>query len=201
MTFPDITAARVADQLPAEALGRAVTVYGASSADIDDIYKSAARELGYLVARSDRPLVSGGGREGLMGAAIEGASSAGGVTIGVLPDFMITKGWQHTALTQMVAVNTMHRRKAMMAALASDVVAMPGGIGTFEELLEIITWRQLGLYCGNVIILNTAGYYNPLLDMLARAGEQHFMRPCDLSDPLFRVVATPAEAIALITTH
>ena len=201
MTFPDITAARVVDQLPAEALGRAVTVYGASSADIDDIYKSAARELGYLVARSDRPLVSGGGREGLMGAAIEGASSAGGVTIGVLPDFMITKGWQHPALTQMVAVNTMHRRKAMMAALASDVVAMPGGIGTFEELLEIITWRQLGLYCGNVIILNTAGYYNPLLDMLARAGEQHFMRPCDLSDPLFRVVATPAEAIALITTH
>lgn len=201
MTFPDITAAKTADELPDEALGRAVTVYGASSAGIDDIYKSAARELGYLVAHSDRPLVSGGGREGLMGAAIEGASSAGGVTIGVLPDFMIAKGWQHHALTQMVAVDTMHRRKAMMAALASDVVAMPGGIGTFEELLEIITWRQLGLYRGNVIILNTAGYYDPLLDMLSRAGEQHFMRPCDRADSLFSVVATPAEAIALITAR
>lgn len=201
MTFPDITAARSADDLPAEALGRAVTVYGASSAGIDDMYKSAARELGYLVARSGRPLVSGGGREGLMAAAIEGASSAGGVTIGVLPDFMIAKGWQHPALSQTVAVGTMHRRKAMMAVLASDVVAMPGGIGTFEELLEIITWRQLGLYRGHVIILNTAGYYDPLLDMLTRAGEQRFMRRCDCADSLFRVVATPAEAIALINAR
>lgn len=201
MTFPDITAARSADDLPAEALGRAVTVYGASSAGIDDMYKSAARELGYLVARSGRPLVSGGGREGLMAAAIEGASSAGGVTIGVLPDFMIAKGWKHPALSQTVAVDTMHRRKAMMAALASDVVAMPGGIGTFEELLEIITWRQLGLYRGHVTILNTAGYYDPLLDMLARAGEQRFMRRCDCADSLFRVVATPAEAIALINAR
>lgn len=198
MTFPDITDTESAADLPAEARGRAVTVYGASSAGIDDIYKSAARELGRLVACAGHPLVSGGGRQGLMGAAIEGASEAGGITIGVLPRFMVEKGWQHTALTQMVTVDTMHRRKAMMAALASDVVAMPGGIGTFEELMEIITWRQLGLYRGNVIILNTAAYYDPLLAMLDRAEERHFMRRCESDAPLYSVVATPSEAIALI---
>lgn len=173
-----------------------ITVYGSSSAAIDDIYKSQARELGRLAALSGRVLVSGGGREGLMGAAIEGASEAGGVTVGVLPQFMIDRGWNHPLLTRTVATPDMHARKAEMARLADAVVAMPGGIGTFEELFEIMTWRQLGLFRGPLVILDTAGYYRPLLDLVEQAARLGFMRPAEA--PLYDVAANPAEALAII---
>lgn len=199
MQFPDITSCLSSSDLPAEARGCAVTVYGSSSSEISGIYKQAASELGALVARAGRPLVSGGGREGLMGAAIDGALSEGGLTIGVLPAFMIEKGWNHPGLSQTLSVPDMHSRKAIMASMAGAAVAMPGGIGTFEELFEIVTWRQLGLWCGRVIILNTDGYYDPLLTMLDRAAEQHFMaRPGGSRGELYAVASTPSEAMDLI---
>lgn len=179
---------------------QAVTVYGSSSAVIDDIYKTDARELGRLIALSGRTLVSGGGREGLMGAAIEGAADAGGATVGVLPQFMIERGWNHPKLDRTVATPDMHTRKAEMARLATAAaVAMPGGVGTFDELFEIMTWRQLGLFSGSLVILNTAGYYDPLLAFLDRAASLGFMRPA--SHSLYAVASTPAEAVAIIDTN
>lgn len=153
----------------------AVTVYGASSENIPEDYKCQAFEVGRLVAAAGRPLVCGGGRAGLMRQAIEGAHSRGGVTIGVLPDFMVAKDWQHPLLTHMLETDSMHTRKALMAQLSAAAIACPGGVGTLEELLEIITWRQLGLYKGNVVILNYDNYYQPLVDMLHRAVDKGFM--------------------------
>ena len=201
MNMPDLSALTTPDSLPASVAGKTVTVYGSSSAGISDIYKQAAHELGEAVARAGLILVSGGGSAGLMGAAIDGALSAGGTTVGVLPEFMIERGWAHGGLTHTVAVPDMHARKALMAAYAGVVVAMPGGIGTFEEIFEIITWRQLALWSGQALILNTAGYYSDLVAMLSKAQEQHFMqRPGATGCSLYRVVDTAEEAISIITS-
>ena len=173
---------------------RAIVVYGASSEDIKQEYKDAARETGKLIAEAGCALVCGGGRQGLMKAAIDGALDAGGEAIGVLPQFMIANNWQHPGLTRMIATASMHERKHTMAMMAVAAIACPGGCGTFEELLEIITWRQLNLYRGQVVILNTDGYYDPMLQMFDRAIEQGFMHADHKR--LFTVATTAAEAVA-----
>ncbi|MCI9606953.1 MAG: TIGR00730 family Rossman fold protein [Muribaculaceae bacterium] len=172
---------------------KGICVYGASCSDIAEVYKTAAYRVGSLVAAAGRPLVSGGGRGGLMAAAIEGAVDAEGEAIGILPDFMVAKGWQHDRLTTMLTAPDMHTRKHTMARMSSGVIALPGGVGTLDELMEIITWRQLGLYTGNVVILNTYGYYDPLLQMLARIKEQGFMRGS--GEGLWSVASTADEAV------
>lgn len=171
----------------------AIAVYGASSENINSEYKEAAFRLGQLIARSGHPLVCGGGKAGLMKAAIEGADQASGKTIGVLPQFMVDNQWQHPALTQMIATPDMHTRKHTMASMSIAAIACPGGCGTFEELLEIITWRQLNLYRGQVVILNTLGYYDPLIELLKKSVDQGFMRPDHTK--LWHVASTPEEAI------
>ena len=113
---------------------------------------------------------------GLMGAVNDAAIAAGGRTIGVIPQFMVDRGWHHRGLGELKITDGMHRRKELMAAMSRGVIALPGGIGTFEELLEIITWRQLGLYDGNIVIFNVGGYYDNLLKMLDTAIEQKFMK-------------------------
>ena len=173
---------------------RAIVVYGASSEDLKQEYKDAARETGKLIAEAGCALVCGGGRQGLMKAAIDGALDAGGEAIGVLPQFMIDNNWQHPGLTRMIATASMHERKHTMAMMAVAAIACPGGCGTFEELLEIITWRQLNLYRGQVVILNTDGYYDPMLQMFDRAIEQGFMHADHKR--LFTVATTAAEAVA-----
>ena len=173
---------------------RAIVVYGASSEDIKQEYKDAARETGKLIAEAGCALVCGGGRQGLMKAAIDGALDAGGEAIGVLPQFMIDNNWQHPGLTRMIATASMHERKHTMAMMAVAAIACPGGCGTFEELLEIITWRQPNLYRGQVVILNTDGYYDPMLQMFDRAIEQGFMHADHKR--LFTVATTAAEAVA-----
>lgn len=174
---------------------KAIVVYGASSNDIDPIFKDAARQLGRLIARQGLATVCGGGKAGLMAAAIEGATEEGGKTIGVLPQFMVERDWQHPALSEMIVTPDMHTRKETMARLSMAAIACPGGCGTFEELLEIITWRQLNLYSGQVVILNTNGYYDPLIDMLRRTVEYGFMRPDHTA--LWHVAITPEEAIEM----
>lgn len=171
----------------------AIVVYGASSEDIVDCFKNDAREVGRLIALSGHPLVCGGGKAGLMKAAIEGAQSAGGETIGVLPQFMVDNNWQHPGLSRMISTPDMHARKHAMASMSVAAIACPGGCGTFEELLEIITWRQLNLYRGQVVILNTDSYYDPLVEMFNRAMERGFMHPDHRQ--LFHVASTPREAV------
>lgn len=172
---------------------RAICVYCASSANIDQSYIDTAHELGTLIADSGNAMVCGAGRTGLMGAVIDGTLSRDGKAIGIIPQFMVDNGWHHPLLTEMMVTPDMHTRKETMAQISSAVIAMPGGCGTLEELLEIITWRQLGLYDGKIIILNTNNYFNPLLEMLEKAIDHGFMKK-DHS-VLWSVANSPAQAV------
>lgn len=174
---------------------KGITVYCASSNSIDGAYLSEARKLGALIARAGVPLITGAGKTGLMGAVNAGAIGAGGVTIGVIPQFMVDNGWENRELTELIVTEGMHPRKQKMAAMSRAAIALPGGIGTFEELFEIITWKQLGLYSGNIVVLNTAGYYDNLLAMFRTSIERGFMKPDH--DALFCVASTPEEALEL----
>lgn len=173
----------------------AICVYGASSSRIDACYTDDARQLGRLIALSGHPLVCGGGKAGIMQAAIEGAIAAGGTTIGVLPDFMVKNSWQHPGLSHVVVTDGMHSRKETMASMSMAAIACPGGCGTFEEMMEIITWRQLGLFPGRVVILNTRGYYDPILQMFSRAIAEQFMYADHAA--LWQVARTPEEAVEM----
>lgn len=174
---------------------KGVCIYGASNENIDIRFKEDALETGRRVAEAGVPLVSGGGKAGLMRCAIDGADGAGGITIGVLPQFMVERGWQHPCLSEMVVTADMHERKATMASLSRAAIALPGGCGTLEELLEIITWRKLGLFGGRVVILNTLGFYNPLLQQLQACIDRKFMY--ESHSRLWEVADTPAQAVAM----
>ena len=172
-----------------------ITVYCASSVTVAKIYFEAAEMLGKEIARRGLTLITGAGSMGLMGAVNVAALEAGGTTIGVIPQFMVDRGWHHKGLSKLEITDGMHSRKELMAKLSRAAIALPGGIGTFEELLEIITWRQLGLYDGNIVILNVNGYYDKLIEMLETAIEQHFMKPDHKQ--LWKVALTPEEAVEM----
>lgn len=173
-----------------------VCVYSASSTQIDRVYVEAAAELGKLLAQNGINLVNGAGALGLMATVSDAVLESGGTATGVIPRFMKEQGWHHTGLTQLIETETMHERKQLMAKLSDGVIALPGGCGTLEELLEIITWKQLALYLNPIVILNTNGFYDPLLEMLARAIDQKFMR-VEHGD-MWRVATTPAQAIEML---
>lgn len=173
-----------------------VCVYCASSTKIDQAYFDAAEKLGRLLAENHIRLVNGAGSIGLMCTVSDGALAAGGEVTGVIPTFMVEQGWHHSKLTQLIEVETMHERKQTMANLSDAVIALPGGVGTLEELLEIITWKQLGLYLNPIVILNINGYFDSLLDMLEKAIKENFMRP--QHGDIWVVANTPEEAIEAI---
>ena len=175
-----------------------VCVYSASSTQIDPLYVDAAKRLGRLLGEKQIRLVNGAGNMGLMAAVADATLQAGGEAVGVIPRFMVEQGWHHTGLTELHVVNDMHERKQLMARLSDGVIALPGGCGTLEELLEIITWKQLGLYLNPIIVLNVKGYFDPLLAMLAKAVEERFMRV--RHGDIWQVAATPDEAIELLFT-
>lgn len=175
-----------------------VCVYSASSTKIDPVYFDTAYELGTLLGQQHIRLINGAGNMGLMSAVSDAALAAGGEVTGVIPCFMVEQGWHHTGLTRLVEVESMHERKKMMADLSDAVIALPGGCGTLEELLEIITWKQLGLYLNPVVILNVKGYFDPLLAMLQRAVEENFMRTQHGS--IWHVAKTVREAVELVHT-
>ena len=175
-----------------------IVVYGASSADAEKVFVDAAYSLGGLIAEAGKRLVSGAGSTGLMAAVENGALDAGGVSIGIIPQFMVDNGWLHEGLTETIITPSMHERKKRMAQMADAVIALPGGTGTFEELFEIITWKMLGLFVKPIIILNSDNYYDPLLDMLDRTAKRHFMNP--VFKKLWAVAKNPEEAIRLVDT-
>ena len=172
-----------------------ITIYCGSSANLAPEFIEAARALGRRIAAAGATLVYGAGRTGLMGAAADAALAAGGKVTGIIPGFMVERGWHHRGLTDLVVTDTMHTRKEKMAATATGIIARPGGIGTFEELTEAITWRQLGLLNANIVILNTAGYYDAFLSMLHNAVDHGFMNTDHLR--LFSVASTAAEAVEM----
>ena len=175
-----------------------VCVYSASSTKIDPVYFDAAHDLGTLLGRQHIRLINGAGNMGLMSAVSDAVLAAGGEVTGVIPRFMVEQKWHHTGLTKLVEVENMHERKKLMADLSDAVIALPGGCGTLEELLEIITWKQLGLYLKPIVILNTNGFYNPLLEMLQQAISQNFMRK--EHGNIWHVAQTPEEAVNLLYT-
>lgn len=175
---------------------QSVCVYCASSTQIDEKYFRAAETLGTLIAQRGLRLITGAGNMGLMNAVEEAALAAGGEVTGIIPSFMIKEGWHHTGLTELIETASMHERKQMMADLSDGAIALPGGCGTFEELLEVITWKQLGLYLNPVIILNLDGYYNHLIAQLDKALEDKFMR--DIHAGIWQVATTPEEAVELL---
>ena len=175
---------------------QSVCVYCASSTQIDEKYFRAAETLGTLIAQRGLRLITGAGNMGLMNAVEEAALAAGGEVTGIIPSFMIKEGWHHTGLTELIETASMHERKQMMANLSDGAIALPGGCGTFEELLEVITWKQLGLYLSPIIILNIDGYYDHLIAQLNRALEDKFMR--DIHAGIWQVATTPEEAVELL---
>lgn len=173
-----------------------VCVYSASSTKIAPAYFAVAEELGRLLASQGINLINGAGSIGLMAATSNAALASGGTVTGVIPRFMVEQGWHHTGLTKLIETETMHERKQLMAQMSDGVIALPGGCGTLEELLEIITWKQLGLYLNPIVILNVDGFFNPLLDMLQKAIDEQFMRR--EHGQIWVVANTPEEAVRLL---
>ena len=173
-----------------------ICIYCASSNKAADIYGDMAYELGALLAREGITVITGAGSIGLMRRAEDGALENGGKAIGVIPRFMVEQGWHHTALTELRITESMHERKQMMADLSDAVIALPGGCGTIEELSEIITWKQLGLYFNPIVILNINGYYNNFIAQLEKAIEECFMG--EIHAGIWSVASTPAEALEII---
>ena len=155
---------------------RRVCVYCGSSSGFDPIYKSAAVELGNHLAAERIGLVYGGGKIGLMGALADAALAGGGEVIGIIPHHLIALEVGHRQLTSLIAVDSMHARKHQMADLSDAFIALPGGIGTAEELLEVFTWLQLGIHAKPVAILNINGYFDHLLHFLAHMEQSGFLK-------------------------
>ena len=152
---------------------RAVCVFCGSSAPADPRYRDAAQALGALIARRNVTLVYGGGSVGLMGNLADAALDHGGRVIGVIPAGLFAREVNHTGLTELREVTSMHERKQLMYDLSDAFVALPGGLGTLEELAEVATWSQLGLHGKPVVLLNVGGFWDSLLaqlDLMARTG-------------------------------
>ena len=153
-----------------------VCVFASSSSRIDGEYATAASYLGSLLAIAGMNVVYGGGGIGLMGKLADAVLENGGTITGVIPSFMKDEGWDHSEVFEMIITPDMGERKKHMFAMADAVVALPGGVGTLEELTEAITLKQLGLYKGPIIILNTLHFYDSLINFLEQMISGHFLR-------------------------
>ena len=172
---------------------RRVCVFCGASAGRGDRYAEAARGLGRALAERGIGVVYGGGRVGLMGCVADGALGAGGEVIGVITRLLKDRELGHTEITELVIAETMHERKARMAELADAFIALPGGLGTLDELFEILAWAQLGIHSKPVGLLNTAGYYDALMVFLDHVERESFLRLNHRTDVMFE-----GEAGALI---
>ncbi|MEL6636812.1 MAG: TIGR00730 family Rossman fold protein [Bacteroidota bacterium] len=152
-----------------------VCVYCASSDKVAESYFAGAAHLGRALAEAGVTIVYGGGSSGLMGRLADAALAAKGQVVGIIPHFMTEVEWQHNGLTKLVLVNDMHERKRLFLEEVDAVVTLPGGCGTLEELLEVITLKRLGVFTRPIIIVNQDGYYDPLVTMLEKAISEKFM--------------------------
>jgi len=171
-------------------------VYCGSRTGADPAYASAAAAVGELIGRRGWRLVYGGGRAGLMGIVADAALAAGASVVGVIPSTLMERELGHPGLDELHVVETMHERKQMMAERSDAFLALPGGIGTFEELFEVWTWRQLGYHDKPVGLLNVGGYYDTLLDFLGITERQGFVQPAQRQ--LLQVDTDPAGLLAVL---
>jgi uncharacterized protein (TIGR00730 family) len=160
---------------------RRVCVFCGASSGRVPAYADVARAFGAALARRGLGLVYGGGRVGLMGAVADGALGAGGEVIGVIPQELVARELAHDGVTELRVVGSLHERKALMAELSDAFVALPGGFGTLDELMEQLTWSQLGLHAKPVALLDVEGYWRPLIALARHATEEGFVRESDLA--------------------
>lgn len=153
-----------------------VTCFCASSNRVDQYYLDSAYELGAILARNNKTVVYGGGKVGLMGRLAQGVLDNGGKIIGVIPKFMQKYELGHNGITKLIEVQTMHEREELMIMKADCIVALPGGCGTIEELLQAITWKRLKIIPTPIVIANIKNYYSPLIQQLNKAVDENFMR-------------------------
>ncbi|MBR5470097.1 MAG: TIGR00730 family Rossman fold protein [Paludibacteraceae bacterium] len=173
-----------------------VVVYCASSTKIKSCYFEAAQRLGKILAENNITCCNGAGNMGLMAALSNAVLENGGRVTGVIPRFMCEQGWHHEQLTTLEIVDTMHERKQRMMQLSDAAIALPGGCGTLEELLEVITWKQLGLYLKPIVIVNVDNFFTPLLAYLEQLIEERFMRPIHRN--IWIVVESPEDVLEAI---
>ena len=152
-----------------------ICVYCGSRPGTEPAFAEAARQVGLWIAQNKGQLVYGGGHNGLMGMMADACLQAGGRVVGVIPKALVEKEWAHSGCSELHVVENMHERKRLMAEHADAFLAMPGGIGTFEEFFEVWTWRQLGYHDKPVGLLNIQGYYDNLLAFLSTSVQQGFM--------------------------
>ena len=177
------------DALPFATCPLSICVYCGSRPGRTPAHAAAARDTGTLIGRLGWQLVYGGGRAGLMGEVADAALAAGGRVVGVIPQSLMERELGHGGLSELHVVETMHERKRLMAERSDAFLALPGGIGTLEELFEVWTWRQLGYHDKPVGLLNTEGYYDKLLAFVADMADNGFVQPAQRA--LLQVEAQP----------
>lgn len=175
---------------------RAVCVFCGSSTPADDRYVATARALGTVLAAREVRLVYGGGRAGLMGALADAALGAGGHVTGIIPVGLLRREVGHTGVTELREVGSMHERKQAMYDLADAFVALPGGLGTLEELAEVATWSQLGIHAKPLVLLDVAGFWDPLVLLLDRMVAAGLVKAANRA--LVRLARTPEEALEVL---
>ena len=173
-----------------------ICIYCASSAKIDEIYFEATERLAKILVNSGVQVIYGGGGHGLMGKLADIVLAHGGQIKGIMPQFMNEVEWAHKSVTDIEFTKTMHERKSKFLENIDALIALPGGTGTLEELLEAITLKRLGQFTKPIIILNTNGYYDPLIQMLERCVEEKFLRP--IHAEMWTFVHQPEEVMSAI---
>jgi len=178
---------------------QSLCVFCGSAKGKTPVYAEEAHRLGQALARAGVTLVFGAGHIGLMGVLADAVLEAGGKAIGVIPKVLMDRELAHLGLTQLHVVDTMHQRKALMADLCMAFIALPGGYGTLDETFEILTWAQLGLHTKPIGLLNTAGYFDPLLAWIDRAVEDGFIRQEHRN--LLHVATNPEVLLESLRSH
>ncbi|WP_313638321.1 TIGR00730 family Rossman fold protein [Paenibacillus sp.] len=151
-----------------------ICVFAGSNPGLNSEYKEMARELGFHISAQGCRLVYGGSRNGLMGQVADGVLANGGEVVGIMPVDLFKDEIRHSGLTNLIEVSSMHERKAVMSGMADAFIALPGGLGTFDELFEILCWMQIGIHQKPIGLLNIRGYFNPLLAMITHSVSEGF---------------------------
>jgi uncharacterized protein (TIGR00730 family) len=178
---------------------RSVCVFCGSSQGTRPDYAAAARDMGTALAARGLEVITGAGHVGLMGVLADATLAAGGRIVGVIPHALVQRELAHQGLSELLVVETMHQRKALMADRSDAFVALPGGYGTLDELFEILTWAQLGIHTRPIGLLNVAGFFDPLLSWVRQASAEGFIRPQHVE--LLHVAAGVEELLDTLTRY
>jgi uncharacterized protein (TIGR00730 family) len=177
---------------------QSVCIFCGASSGFDSAYHAAAAELGETIGSKGINLIYGGGQTGLMGVIADSVLNSGGEVTGVIPDYLNNRGLGHQGLSRLEIVNSMHERKRRMFDLADGIVVLPGGVGTLEEALEVITWKQLGMNDKPIVILNVQKYWQKLDELIFAMIEHGFAAPP--TQDLYELVNNPSEVVPMLET-